>query len=179
MGDETKIEPEAVKKVEKALKKSPFGRWVMWLSSLIFVPFAGWMGNKALDVYNSFEELRQHVRDLEHDKTSNDAIWKSIGENRAQLMEVRVQNETIARLFEREFQKSVFDRYLEFKMMQEMHSGHPDDPTKPPLPVPLPVPLPPKVPDKAERPSLKPFDPDLYRKEQEEKYPRPNVQQKK
>lgn len=177
MPDETKIEPEAVKKVEKALKKSPFGRWLMWISSLIFVPFAGWAGNKALDVYNSFEELRQQVRDLQHDKTSLDAVWKSIGENREHLIEVRIQNEAMARLFEREFQKSVFDRYLEFKMMQEMHPGHPDDPTKPPLPVPFP-PLP-KVPDKAERPGLKPFDSDVYRKEQEEKYPRPNVQQKK
>lgn len=169
-------------KIEADLKKSKFGRWLLWALSLVIVPVGGWAGNKALDVYNSFEDLREQVKELQHDASSTTAIWKGIGENRDSLNQLKIQNETMSRLFDREFQKSVFDRYLEFKLMQEMHPIKPDDGPKPVIPPPpLPVPLPPdqRPPDKAERPKPKPFDAELFRKEYEDKYPRLNTQQKK
>jgi hypothetical protein len=190
-------------KIEKDLKKSKFGRWILWACSLVLVPVLGWAGDRILGVYNSFEELRQQVHDLQKDASSTTAIWKSIGENRDALIQLKIQQETMSRLFEREFQKSVIDRYIEFKLAQEMYSEKPESgpksvPLPPPhIPVPLPVPVPvptprpspqpnpqpiPKPPDGSgptERLPKKPFDFDLFRKEYEDKYPRPNTQQKK
>jgi hypothetical protein len=199
-GDETKIvgsgddsgenNPLIPDKIEKDLKKSKFGRWILWACSLVLVPLIGWAGNETLAVYNSFDELRQAVRDLQHDKTSNDALWKSLGDQRNQLIEVRIRQEAASRLFEREFSKSVLDRYIEFKLAQEMAASKAAEPTllipftvpvplPVPLPVPRPVPLPPNVEPKGDKPDLKLIDPDQYRKEQEQKFPRPNAQQKK
>lgn len=199
-GDETKIvgsgddsgenNPLIPDKIEKDLKKSKFGRWILWACSLVLIPVIGWSGDRIIGVYNSFEELRQEVRDLQHDKTSNDALWKSLGDQRNQLIEVRIRQEAASRLFEREFSKSVLDRYIEFKLAQEMAAAKAAEPpllipfTVPvplpvPLPVPRPVPLPPKIEPKGDKPDLKLIDPDQYRKEQEQKFPRPNVQQKK
>lgn len=173
-------------KIEKDLKKSKFGRWILWACSLVLVPIIGWGGDRIIGVYNSFEELRQEVRDLQHDKTSNDALWKSLGDQRNQLIEVRIRQEAASRLFEREFSKSVLDRYIEFKLAQEMAAAKAAEPTllipftvPVPLPVPRPVPLPPNVEPKGDKPDLKLIDPDQYRKEQEQKFPRPNAQQKK
>ena len=183
-GDDNPLIPD---KIEKDLKKSKFGRWILWACSLVLVPVLGWAGNEVLAISASFEALKETVKDLQRDKTSNDALWKSLGDLRNQLIEVRIQHETLARLCEKEFEKSVFDRYIEFKMVQEMHatgrkpkSDLPDLQLPPPTPLPTPLPIP-KSNQKSnpflDRPDLKPLDPDQYRLEQEQKFPRPDLRQ--
>lgn len=164
MADEApKIEPEVVEKVEKALEKSKFGRWILWGTSLLFVPLMGWLGNKALDIVNQFEALKTEVAALKADKANNSAIWASLADSKNHYMELKIQQEVMGRLFDREFSKSVMDKYVELQLLNVMKNSPEklEAPPKPPVP----------------KFEFKPIDPDQYRKEKESLYP-PQTQKK-
>jgi hypothetical protein len=174
-GDNHPLIPD---KIEKDLKKSKFGRWILWVLSLVLVPFLGWFGNWCLGVYQSFETLQQQVHDLQADKANNSAIWSAINENRTRWVELYVQSEAQRMLFEREFKKSVMDRYVEFQLLKEMDREKQLNPKfVPPVPAPPPnysIEPEPKI------PAIKPFDPDEYRRLKEQEFPnKPYQQQQK
>jgi hypothetical protein len=159
-------EPEVI---EKALKKSAFGRWLLGVSSFIALPLLTWMGNEALDSYRNFthtvEALNDRLLLLEGNKSSSDALWSAISENREHLTEMRVTHEA-----EKLHLKWLSENWLLIQTVKNSRTtDKPDekDPTiiLPPPPAPAPLPPAPKVNAKD------------FREEYEKKHPLPAIQQ--
>lgn len=146
--------------VEKAIKKSPLGRWLWTVSTILALPLLGWVGREALKTYSdmttTLESLKDKIHDLERDRANNQAIWNAISETNHKTVEMRIEHESGMRHLH-----WITNNWLVLRAVNEAGKSE-----QPPLPVP-----------KVEPTTFPKFDPSRFREEFEKKYPNPAQQQ--
>lgn len=151
--------------IEKTIKKSPVGRWLWTVSTMLVLPVFAWVGNEALDEYRNFskgmETLNDRLMILESNKTNNEAVWNAIAETNHKITDMRVGHEAGKRHLD-----WLSDNWL---LIQTMKGSGTVEVPNPALPVP-------KKPPTIYTPVPK-LDPKDFRSEYEHKFP--NTQQQK
>lgn len=151
--------------IEKTLKKSPVGRWLWTVSTMLTLPILAWLGNEALDTVHGFsktvETLNDRILVLESNKSNNEAIWNAISESNNRVIEMRVHHEAGKRHID-----WLSNNWLLIQQTKGTSPVNPDpEIPSPPKPVPVaPAPAP-KV------------DPKDFRAQYEQRFP--NQQQQK
>lgn len=162
MADDTKDIP-------KAIKKSPIGRWLWTVSTMLMLPLLAWLGNEALDEYRGFSKTIETLNDrlliLESNKTNNEAVWNAIAETNHKITDMRVNHEA-----GRKHLDWLSDNWVLLQLVKGAGTGESTVPN-PVLPVP-------KKPPPIYTPVPK-LDPKDFRLEYEHKFPNPAQQPKK
>jgi hypothetical protein len=161
---------ESAAAIEKVIKKSPVGKWLWTISTLLVAPLLTWMGNEAMNEYRSLSGTIRSMGDrivvLEGSKTNNEAVWNAIAETNHKITDMRVSHEAGKRHID-----WLSSNWLFIQAMKG--SGSSEGPKSATTPAPLPA----KPPQTTNPPPVPKIDPKDFRFEYEQKFP--NTQQQK
>lgn len=143
--------------VEKAIKKSPIGRWLWMISTILVLPVLGFVGNAVINRYvktmEDLDSIGERLGELERDKANDDAIWASIADQQQKQVEMRIRHEAAMRHVDWLSQRMIWPTASDGgKSLTKPASADPDK-------VPPNDPLDPKL------------DPDKFRKDYEQQHP--------
>lgn len=147
--------------VEKVIKKSPFGRWLWTISTMLVLPVIGFVGNAVVNRYTktmeTIDSIGERLGELERDKANDDAIWASIADQQQRLTEMRIRHEAAMRHVDWLSQRMIWPTYTTSDNGKSTLKS--DPPKRDPKEVPPNDPEDPKV------------DPDKFRKDYEQHHP--------
>ena len=143
--------------VVKAIKKSPIGRWLWMISTILVLPVLGFIGNAVINRYTktmeNLDSIGERLGELERDKANDDAIWASIADQQQKQVEMRIRHEAAMRHVDWLSQRMIWPVASDGgKSLTKPSSGDPKE-------------VPPNDPDNPK------MDPDRYRKDMEQQHP--------